>query len=73
MSSVKSKIGDENLMAQLKEVFKTREEICLWLKEHKEIFEEKIGFKLKFISTVELGILAEIDLVYLRKLITQKI
>jgi hypothetical protein len=48
-------------MAQLKEVFKTREEICLWLKKNKTALEEKVGFKMKFISTVELGILAEIE------------
>ena len=48
-------------MAQLKEVFKTREEVCLWLEKNKTILEEKVGFKMKFISTVELGILAEVE------------
>ena len=48
-------------MPQLKEAFKTREEVCLWIKKHKTILEEKVGFKMKFISTVELGILAEIE------------
>ncbi|MEI7475767.1 MAG: hypothetical protein WCK67_13415 [bacterium] len=48
-------------MAQLKEVFKTREEICLWLEKNKTALEEKVGFKMQFTSTVELGILAEIE------------
>jgi hypothetical protein len=48
-------------MAQLKEVFKTREEVCLWIEENKTALEEKVGFKMKFTSVVELGILAEIE------------
>ena len=35
-------------MVQLKEVFKTREEISLWLKENKSLLEEQIRFRLNF-------------------------
>ncbi|MEI7475301.1 MAG: hypothetical protein WCK67_11060 [bacterium] len=48
-------------MTQLKEVFKTREEVCLWLEKHKTTLEEKVGFRMQFTSVVELGILAEIE------------
>ena len=48
-------------MSQLKEAFKTREEICLWLEKNKTALEEKVGFKMQFTSVVELGILAEVE------------
>jgi hypothetical protein len=47
-------------MVNLSKVFKTREEICLWLEKHKAALEDQIGFRLNIISACELGILAEI-------------
>ena len=47
-------------MENLSKVFKTREEICLWLEKHKADIEDQIGFRLNIISACDNGILAEI-------------
>jgi hypothetical protein len=47
-------------MSKISTLFKTREEICLWLEKHKADLEDQIGFRLNIISACDLGILAEV-------------
>ncbi|NCU31429.1 MAG: hypothetical protein EOM23_00515 [Candidatus Moranbacteria bacterium] len=47
-------------MVSLSKSFKSRQEICLWLENHKADLEDQIGFRLNIISACDLGILAEI-------------
>lgn len=47
-------------MVNLSKVFKTKEEICLWLEKYKEDLENQIGFRLNIISACDNGILTEV-------------